>query len=137
MAETLNPNLVSINLNSAGWAGATAYGHVFRVPSAGHAGGVTIGTAEAVNAAATNAGTGFTLTLENWGTAGTAIKASGGTIAAAIGGTGDPWVADTPKAFTLSNAYLDAGEWVVLKKIETNSSDPTRAVVFIELLSGK
>lgn len=139
MAETMNVNILTFPLADAAnnWQGGTVTGHLFRAPSAAYGGDVTITEAYAVNAAATGAGTGFTLRLENWGTAGTAIKTTGGTVAAKIGGTGDVWVADTAKNFTLSNPHLLAGEYLVLSKAETNSSDPTRGVVVIHYLHGE
>lgn len=124
---------------ASGWQGDDVTGHIFRAPTDAHGGGITILEAWAENGAATGAGTGFSLQLENWGTAGTAIKASGGTVAAAIAGTADPWAADTPKDFTLTsaNVFLDAGEYLVLRKNEDNSSDPTRGVVSIAYVMGK
>lgn len=120
-----------------GWQGNDVDGHVFAAPSAANGGGLTIVEAYAVNGAATGAGTSFSLQLENWGTAGTAAKSSGGTIAVAIAGTADPWVANTPKSFTISSGFVDAGEYVVLNKTETNSSDPTRGVVVIKYVMGR
>jgi hypothetical protein len=70
-----------------------------------------------------NAGTANAYTLENWGTAGTAIKASGGTILTAVGGTAsaDRLVADTPKTVALAsftNPYIAEGEYVALHYTE-------------------
>lgn len=139
-ANGLDVKIVSVALYDAasGWQGDDVTGHMFRAPSDAHGGGITILAAYAVNGAATGAGTGFSLQLENWDTGGTAIKSgSGGTIAAAVGGTADPFAENTPKAFTISNAFVDAGEWVVLRKNETNSSDPTRAVVSVHYVLGR
>lgn len=147
MAETLGvqvhmyPLAPGASSEALGWTGGPVTGHVMKAPAAARGGAITILRASVVNAAATGAGTGFALQLENWGTAGDAIKSgAGGTVGAAIGGTGDPWVANTPKQFTLdtANGYnkLAADEWLVLRKTETNSSDPTRAVLVIEYLPG-
>lgn len=143
MSNAFDVKIVSLALSAdaaagtGGWEGNDVVGHVLRAPLAGQGGAITILRAYAVNAAATNGSTGFALQLENWGTAGTAILAgSAGTVAAALGGTADPWAVDTPKAFTLSNPTLDAGEWLVLRKTETNSSDPTRGVLVIEYVAG-
>jgi len=128
---------VVVPLDAASWAGDNVQQRILRAPNAEDGGGLTILRAYAVNEAATGAGTAFSLSLHNYGTAGTAIKADGGTVAAPIGGTADPFAAGVPKAFVLSNAYLAAGEWLVLDKRETNSSDPTRGVVVIDYLLGK
>jgi hypothetical protein len=136
MAEVLNSNILVFNLadTASDWQGDNVIGHVLRAPLAAMGGAITIVAAYAVNQAATGAGTGFALSLLNYGAAGTAVA---GTVANAIGGTGDPWAAGVPKAFTISDGVLDAGEWLVLKKTETNSSDPTRCSVVIEYLVGK
>lgn len=119
---------------ATGWQGNSVIGHVFKAPAAADGGGIKILRAYVVNAAATTSGTAFTLTLYNYGTAGTSAE---GTIGA-VGGTADPLGASEPKAFTLTAAQtlIDAGEWIVLGKAETNSSDPTRGVVVIEYQMG-
>jgi len=107
---------------------------LFRAPSSG--GGLTITGAYVTNGAADAAGTAFTAYLVNYGSTGTV---AGGTIASA-GGTTDHWAADVPKAMTLTaaNAYIDSGEWVVLKKTEVGASsdftDP--ATITIEYVEG-
>lgn len=70
-----------------------------------------------------NAGTANAYSLENWGTAGTAIKASGGTILAPVGGTAsaDRLTADTPTSKALAdmlNPYIAEGEYVALHYTE-------------------
>lgn len=143
MSETLNVNQIVFPVTadaatgSLGWQGNAVTGHVYKAPSAAHGGAITITSAYFVNAAETDAGTAFALQLENWGTAGTAIKSgAAGTIAAALGGTADTFAAGTPKAFTISNAKVAADEWIVLRKTETNSSDPTRGLLVISYLHG-
>jgi len=128
---------VVVPLDAASWAGNNVHQRILRAPNAEDGGGLTILRAYAVNEAATTAGTAFELALHNYGTAGTAIKAVGGTVAAPLGGIADPFKAGVPKAFVLSNAYLAAGEWLVLDKQETGSSAPTRGVVVIDYLLGK
>lgn len=139
MADILDIKIISFPLQDTanGWQGDDVTGHVFRAPTDALGGGLTIVGIDVVNGAATTAGTSWAIQVENWGTAGTEIKSTGGTIAAAIGGTADPFAADTPKAGTISNAFLDAGEWVVLRKTEDNSSDPVRGVVQFHVLQGK
>lgn len=137
MSNATDVKQVVVPLYAADWDGNNKVMPVLRAPNAEDGGGLTILRAYAVNQAATTSGTAFSLALHNYGTAGTAIKAAGGTVAAAIGGTADAFVAGKPKAFVLSNAYLAAGEWLVLVKAETNSSDPTRGVLVIDYLLGK
>lgn len=140
MAETLNVNMITIPLGdtASDWQGNNVVGALLRAPSASHGGGITILAAYGVNGAATGAGTGFALQIENWDTTGTAIKSgSGGTVAAAIGGTGSPWAASTPKAFTVDNPFVAANEWLYIRKTETNSSDPSRCVVHLHYIEGK
>jgi hypothetical protein len=139
MGEILDVKMVNIPLanTSTDWQGDDVDGHLFPAPSAALGGGITILAAWFVNAAATSSGTSFSIELQNWGTAGTAIKASGGTIAAGIGGTADPFEASVPKAYTLSYPRIGAGEWIVANKQEDNSSDPTRGVIVIQYVMGQ
>lgn len=70
-----------------------------------------------------NAGTANAYSLENWGTAGTAIKASNGTILAPVGGTAtaDRLAADVPTTKVLAdmlNPYVAEGEYVQLHYTE-------------------
>lgn len=141
MAKVFDVHIVSFPLQDTanGWQGDDVTGHIFKAPSDAQGGGITILDAWASNAVATGAGTSFSLQLENWSTAGTAIKSgAAGTIAAAIGGTAATiWAANVPQSFTLGYPFVDAGEYVVLRKNESNSSDPTRAVVNIAYVMGK
>jgi len=109
--------------------------HILR--ASGAYGGITIIDAWYIPAAATNAGTSHALYLLNYGSSGTALAASG-TIAS-VGGTVDPFAADTPKQFTITaaQAFLDSGEWLVLRKTEQNNSEITAdASVIIEYADG-
>lgn len=96
-------------------------------------GGFTVTSAYAVTGAA---GT-LDLCLMNYGTSGTV---AGGTIANMTSGTATVWVADVPQQLTITaaQAYVDAGEWLVLKKLEAGGSDDltTDAVVTIEYVDG-
>ena len=67
------------------------------------------------------AGSAGEFALHNFGTAGTAIKASGGTVAAALGGTATSvrLSAVTPAAYTLTEGTLAAGEWLYCQYEET------------------
>jgi hypothetical protein len=137
MSEGFNYIEVAIPLygGASDWQGDDVHMHVYRAPDADEGGAVRVISAWAVNAAATSAGTTFEIAIHNYGTGGTAVE---GTVAAAIGGTAAPWAADTPKEFTITaaQAKIDAGEWLVLDKQETNSSDPTRMMVYILLEPG-
>ena len=96
-------------------------------------GGVTVVSAVASTGAA---GT-LNLTLVNYGTSGTV---AGGTIAGMSGGTATVWAADTPQALTITaaNAFIDAGEYVFLKKTESASDNDLTAdaAVCIEVVDG-
>lgn len=100
-------------------------------------GGLRLVNAYAVNGAATNSGTSFSLALHKYSNAGT--PAVNGTIAAAIGGTASPWEAGVPKAFTLNSTYsfVDAGEWVVIQYNEQSAGNPTNGFVVLQYLMGK
>lgn len=135
------PQILSIPLADTqnDWQGDTKYQQIARGPSLANGGGLTILEAWAVNHAATTSGTTHSLQLLNYGTAGTAVKSTGGTISNAIGGTADAWAESVPKAFTLVAAgqYIGPGEYVVILKDEENSSDPTRGLVNIIYKIGK
>ena len=107
-----------------------------KAPSAANGGGLTVLAAWAVDDAATTSGTSYSLALHQYSSAGTPALA--GTIAAAIGGTADPFAAGVPKAFTISSTYqfIDAGEWVAIQKEEDNSSDPSSGMVIIHWVPG-
>lgn len=79
-------------------------------------GGLTVRGVYMTAEQAQNAGTAVVLMLQNWGTAGTAVK-SGGTVAAGIGGTasGARLSARTPAAGTVDSdqKYIAEGEWLV------------------------
>lgn len=110
---------------------------VLRAPEDAYGGGIRLVGAYAVNGAATNDGTSFSLALHKYSSAGT--PAVNGTIAAAIGGTASPWAKGVPKAFTLSSTYsfVDAGEWVVIQYNEQSAGNPTNGFVVLHYLMGK
>ena len=96
-------------------------------------GGFTVVAAYAVTGLA---GT-LDLVLQNYGTSG---GTAGGTVAHVATGTANVWVADTPVSLTVTaaNAFIDAGEWLVLKKVEAGAGNDltTDAVVVIEYVDG-
>lgn len=87
----------------------------FIVKASSSFGGLTIIAANLVTGLA---GT-FDVILQNYGSAGTV---AGGTMASMASGTATVWAVDTPQALTVSatlaNLFLDAGEWMVMKKTE-------------------
>lgn len=105
--------------------------HVVKASSVN--GGMTVIAAYAVTGLA---GT-LDLILQNYGTSG---GTAGGTIAGCATGTANVWVADTPVALTITaaNAYVDAGEWIVLKKVEAAGGNDLTAdvTVMIEYVDG-
>ena len=81
-------------------------------------GGVTIIDASVES---DSAGT-LALYLVNYGTGGTVV---GGTIAANASGTAKVWVAGAPVslAITAAQAFVDEGEYVFLKKVESAAAN--------------
>ena len=99
-------------------AGNDVY-HVWRAPVA-----ATVQRVVAMSNKTQNAGTAIAIELHNYGTAGTAIKSSGGTIGGGLGGTASAsrLTADVPAASTsFTNPYLAAGEYVRLALTEEGS----------------
>lgn len=96
-------------------------------------GGFTVTDAYAVTGAA---GT-LNLVLQNYGTSGTV---AGGTVAGMASGTATVWAADTPQQLTITaaNAFIDADEWLVLKKVEAAAGNDLTddAVVVVEYEPG-
>lgn len=133
MAETLNVCEVVYNMDGSTWDGDGVQALVMKAPTSAHGGAIRIVDAYFVNGAATGAGTAFSIRLQNRGTAGTATATN---ISAALGGTGDVFVAGTPKQFSITDPVLEAGEWLGIIKNETSSSDPTRAVLVVHYLMG-
>jgi hypothetical protein len=79
----------------------------------------------------TISGTGITLTLLNYGTAGTAVQ-TGGTV---TNGLGSGIVADVPAAFTLVDAATDIaeGEWLVWSLVEGAAGWQSGDRVFLQV----
>ena len=77
------------------------------------------------------------IALVNFGTSGTV---SGATIAHMADGTATVWAADTPQSLTITaaNAYVDAGEYVRVKKIESAAANDLSedATISIEVVNG-
>ena len=77
------------------------------------------------------------IVLQNYGATGTV---AGGTVAGMTDGTATVWAADTPQSLdiTAANAFIDSGEWLVIKKVEAaGGNDLTAdATVVVEYVDG-
>ena len=77
--------------------------------------------------------------LQNYGTTGTV---AGGTVASMASGTATVWAAATPQSLTVTttaaNAFIDSGEWLVLKKTESAAGNDFAAngSIVIEYVDG-
>jgi len=130
-----NVHIVSIPLVDFGGDDKQLF--AFQAPEDAEGGGITILGASAVNGAATGAGTSFGLALHKYSNIGTPAVA--GTIAAEIGGTVSPWADGVPKDFTITaaQAFIDAGQWVVLQYEEYTNGTPTNGHVNIRYVMGR
>ncbi|MDD5001612.1 MAG: hypothetical protein PHO55_11590 [Thiomonas arsenitoxydans] len=109
--------------------------HLMRAPSESK---VTIKRAYLTVQGAQGAGSATEFYLYNFGTAGTAIKSSGGTVAAKLGGTATTvrLSAATPAAYTISNDTLAAGEWLVCNTQETGDWVEVQATISLDYVIG-
>jgi hypothetical protein len=75
--------------------------------------------------------------LVNYGTSGTV---AGGTVAGMASGTATVWAAEVPQAMavTAANAFIDSGEYVRVKKVESAASNDLSedATILIEYVDG-
>lgn len=108
---------------------------VWQAPAAAEGGGVTITGGYITNNAATGSGTAFAVRLLKFSSAGTPVL--NGTIAAAVGGTGDVFAAGVPKTFTITGGFVSAGEWVVLDYDTTGGGTPTAGVLGLRYKMGR
>jgi hypothetical protein len=96
-------------------------------------GGFTVVNAWAVSDAV---GT-LNLVLQNYGTSGTV---AGGTVAGMGSGTATVWAEHTPQELTITaaNAFVDANEVLMLKKVESAAGNDlgTAAAVVVEYVDG-
>lgn len=110
---------------------------ILKAPTDAHGGGLRLLAASAVEqASGQTSGTAYALQLLKYSSAGT--PAVNGTIAANIGGTASPLAAGVPQAWTLDDDYtfIDAGESVVVKYSEQNTTNPTQCSIIVEYLVG-
>lgn len=112
--------------------------HVMKAPS--DKGGVTIVDAKIVNNGTASYDAHFA--LENWGTAGTAIKStSAGTVAtqgtAGTAGTVSHAGTAPGAAFNVqsANQFLDQGEWLVLRRTGSDAMDTNS--LHVEWIQGR
>jgi hypothetical protein len=126
-------NVVTYNFSGSSWDGDGVQALVLKAPVDDLGGAIRIVDAYVVNGAATGAGTGWSITLQNRGVSGTATATD---ISDVVGGTASPFSANVPKQFTVSAPVLAAGEWLGFSKAETNSSDPTNATLVIHYAMG-
>jgi len=119
---TINPGTMPGDGDLAYIAKASSIGGGFTVVAA-HAATGAVGT--------------LNLVLQNYGSAGTV---AGGTVAGMASGTATTWAVDTPQSLTLTaaNVYIDAGEWLVLKKVESAAANDLTAdaVIVVEYVDG-
>lgn len=105
--------------------------HVWRAPV-----GSTIQRVVAMTNKSQNAGTAIAIALHNYGTAGTAIKSSGGTVGGALGGTAvaSRLTADVPAASTsFTNPYVAAGEYVRLALTEEGAGWQSGEILTVQV----
>lgn len=108
---------------------------VLKAPVDSKGGGITITEAYAVNNATfAGAGTTFTLQLLTYSNAGT--PAVNGTVSNILG-SASPWTADVPQQFTVSDGWVDGGEWVVLDYQEITAGNPTNCYVTLSYVQGR
>ena len=134
MPSNMDINTLVVNPGDPGGDNKQIF--VMQAPTESLGGGIRIVSASAVNGAATGSGTTFTYQLLRYSNAGT--PAVNGTISDVLGGTAAPWGASVPKDFviTASDAFLSAGEWLVVDYQETNNGNPTNSVINIQYVMG-
>ncbi len=117
-----SPQVVSFTVGAQ--AGSTNK-ELFRAPSG--FGGITILAAYVLSGAAATS----ELSLSNMGTAlGTTIVSNIGTLNATL-------VANVPKAFTISTAYVDEGKWIALCTGAGDAALNAATIITIEYKFGK
>ena len=130
-------NFISVTIPVADPGGDNKKIVLFKAPTDGNGGGVTLKAAQAVNwATFAGAGTTFTYQLLKYSAAGT--PAANGTVSNILG-SASPWASGVPQSFTLVAAYqfLDAGESLVLDYQEIGAGNPTLSSISLDLQMGK
>lgn len=100
-------------------------------------GAVTITEAWTVNHATTQGNTSFTVELIKYSDAGTPTVL--GTVAPAVGGTGDHWTANVPKQMVISDVHdvLNTHEWIAVRQTSQNNGTATFGKVIVHFVGGK
>lgn len=106
---------------------------VLRAPASEAGGGITLVSAHYFAGTATTAGTAHSLTLLLYNSTG----ALAGTVSDTLGGTANPFSTNSFNAFTLTNTDLEAGQYLVVRKNETNTSTPVRSALIVEYVMGR
>lgn len=78
-------------------------------------------------------GTGFALTLLDYGTAGTA---EAGTVGTTLGGTTSSWTAEVPRTFTIDDGTMDANDYLRVSYDETGTVAPLNITVSVMYVDG-
>ncbi len=100
-------------------------------------GAITITEAWVINHADTSSNTSFTVELIRYSNAGT--PAVLGTVAPAVGGTGDHWKTNVPKQMTINDAHdvLNTHEWLAVRQTSQNNGTATLGKVIVHFVGGK
>lgn len=122
---------VSVALNDM--TGDAVIKPILAAPSANAGGGLTLVGATYFAGTATTSGTAHSLTLLKYNATGTLA----GTVSNTIGGTASPFTTNSFNTFTLSDKDFEAGQYLVVRKNETNTSTPVRAALIVEYILGR
>jgi len=100
-------------------------------------GAITITEAWVINHANTSSNTSFTVELIKYSDAGTPTVL--GTVAPAVGGTGDHWTANVPKQMVINDAHdvLNTHEWLAVRQAGQNNGTATFGKVIVHFVGGK
>jgi len=106
-----------------------------RAPSDANGGGITIVSAQSFSGTAGDgAGSALKVTLHRY----SSTYVLEGTIASAAPAAGSAWPAGTPSAYTISDEYVDASEYVVVNVIATAvSASVNERGVLIQYMMGQ
>lgn len=106
---------------------------ILRAPTSEAGGGLTLVSATYFAGTATSAGTAHSLTLLKYSASGSLA----GTVSGTLGGTANPFSTNSFNAFTLTDTDFEAGQYLVVRKNETNTSTPVRSALIIEYILGR
>jgi hypothetical protein len=109
MANPLDIKTINFSFQTEALAIGTVTKTLFKAPTDSLGGGITIVAAGASCDDTIATGSSVVFNLLRYSTA----YVVEGTVGAGLGSTG--WTAGTPKAWTISDAFVDAGEYIVLE----------------------